>query len=59
MMVSVDDNVSIGKKKKKKNVIIINGSDSSIDFYFGHFVGSEDIPQSSSQNQILGFIKLF
>ena len=64
MMVSIDGNVSIGKKKKKKIVIIINGSNSSIDFYFGHFVGSEDIPQScmlivSSQNQILGFIKLF
>ena len=46
--------------KKKKIVIIINASNSNSDFYFGHFVGAEDIPQScmlifSSQNLILGF----
>ena len=52
-------------KKKEENIaIIINGSNSCSDFYFGHFVGAEDIPQScmlifSSQNQILGFLKLF
>ena len=36
----------------------------AIGFYFGHFVGAEDIPQNcmlifSSQNQILSFLKLF
>ena len=51
--------------KNKKNIaVIINASNSSCDFYFGHFVGAEDIPQSymlsfSSQNEILGFLKLF
>ena len=51
--------------KNKKNIaVIINASNSSCDFYFGHFVGAEDILQScmlsfSSQNQILGFLKLF
>ena len=34
------------KKNKKKIAIIINGSNSCSDFYFGHFVGTEDIPQS-------------
>ena len=47
--------------KRKKNIaVIINASNSSSDFYFGHFVGAEDSPQSymlsfSPQNQILGF----
>ena len=51
--------------KKKKNIaVIINTSNSISDLYFGHFVRAEDIPQScmlsfSSQNQILGFLKLF
>ena len=53
------------KKKERKNIaIIINARKSSSDFYFDHFVGAEDIPQSSMlifslQNQILGFLKLF
>ena len=34
------------KKTKKNIVIIIIASNSSCDFYFGHFVGAEDIPQS-------------
>ena len=43
--------------KKKKNIaIIINASNSISDFYFGYFIGAEDIPQScmlifSSQNR--------
>ena len=51
--------------RKKENIaVIINASYSSSEFYFSHFVGAEDIPQScmlsfSSQNQILGFLKLF
>ena len=50
-------------EKKKTISVIINASNSSSDFYFGHFVGAEDIPQSymlsfSPQNQILGFLKL-
>ena len=51
--------------KIEKNItIIINASNSTKDFYFGHFVGAENIPQSCmpnfpSQNQALGFLKLF
>ena len=50
-------------EKKKTISVIINASNSSSDFYFGHFVGAEDILQSymlsfSPQNQILGFLKL-
>ena len=51
--------------KKEKNItIIISASNCTSDFYFGHFVGAEDIPQSCmliffSQNQTLGFLKLF
>ena len=33
-------------KKEENNAVIINASNSSSDFYFGHFVGAEDIPQS-------------
>ena len=49
----------------KKNIVVItNTIIHSSNFYFGHFVGAEAIPQSfmlsfSSQNQILGFLKLF
>ena len=33
--------------EKEKNItIIINSSNSTSDFYFGHFVGAKDIPQS-------------
>ena len=33
--------------KKKKNIaVMINANNSSSDFYFGHFVEAEDIPQS-------------
>ena len=50
--------------KKKKIAIIINASNYTSDFYFGHFIRAEDIPQScvlifSSQNQTLGFLMLF
>ena len=50
-------------EKKKAISVIINASNSSSDFYFGHFTGAEDILQSymlsfSPQNQILGFLKL-
>ena len=58
---SIYGHVSIDKKRKKI-ATIINAKNSSSDFYFGHFVGAEDIPQScmlffSSQYQILGFLK--
>ena len=34
--------------KKEKNIVaIINASNSSSDFCFGHFVEANDIPQSS------------
>ena len=34
-------------KKEKKNItIIINSTNSTSDFYFGHFIGAKDIPQS-------------
>ena len=34
-------------KKGKKNIaVMINASNSSSGFYFGHFVEAEDIPQS-------------
>ena len=48
------------KTPKKQNIAaIINASNSSSDFYFGHFVEAEDIPQScmpSFFSQILKFI---
>ena len=34
------------KKEKKNFAVMINTNNSSIDFYFGHFVEAEDIPQS-------------
>ena len=50
-------------EKKKTISVIIDASNSSSNFYFGYFVGTEDILQSymlsfSPQNQILGFLKL-
>ena len=51
--------------KNEKNIVaIINASNSSSDFCFGHFVEANDIPQSSmlsfsSKIQILTFLKLF
>ena len=33
-------------KNKKTIAVMINGNNSSSDFYFGHFLESEDIPQS-------------
>ena len=33
-------------KKKKHIAVMINVNNSSSDFYFGHFVEAEDIPQS-------------
>ena len=30
----------------KSITVIINASNSSIDFYFGHFIEAKDIPQS-------------
>ena len=52
-------------KKIKTNIaVMINANNSINDFYFGHFVEAEDIPQScmlsfSLQMQIMGFAKLF
>ena len=34
------------RKTQKNMTVIINASHSSNYFYFGHFVGAEDIPQS-------------
>ena len=50
-------------EKKKTISVIIDASNSSSNFYFGYFVGAEDILQSymlsfSPQNQIRGFLKL-
>ena len=33
-------------KKKKNIVVMINANNSRSNFYFGHFVETEDIPQS-------------
>ena len=34
------------KKNEKTIAVMINANNSSSDFYFGHFVEAEDIPQS-------------
>ena len=37
-------------KKGKKIAVMTNASNSSSDFYFGHFLEAEDIPQSCMLN---------